>query len=387
MDPTVVGSAQFGQIFKAALPGKLPDGTPEQIFAQPLVYTTPSDGIQYLYVATTLNNIYKMDARTGAIILKRNLGVPFSKIDIDGCGDISPVIGITGTGVIDPDTDTWYFTSKTYSDQTQTPGVAQGQSNGRNLFHSINVNDLTERTGFPVDMEGTVARNNPQRSFGGGIHHQRPALLHVGQYIYAGYGSHCVKFNYTGWVMGWDKTTGEIVERYSMAGAPVDSQTQVAGIWMSGGGLASDDKGSMFFATGNGHASQLSTIPVNGKNPPSALEEAAVHMSINPDGTLTAVDFFMPWEKPKLDGDDRDLGTSPLEILPTEFSCGEIKRIGVVTGKSGKTYFLDLNRLGGYQNGPNKLDDVIQVYQNENSVYAGAGVYPLEGGYIYINGK
>ena len=59
--------------------------------------------------------------------------------------------------------------------------------------------------------------------------------------------------------------------------------------------------------------------------------------------------------------------------------------MGVVTGKSGKTYWLDLDNLGGYQNGPNKLDNVIQVYQNENSVYAGAGVYPLEGGYIYIN--
>lgn len=44
---------------------------------------------------------------------------------------------------------------------------------------------------------------------------------------------------------------------------------------------------------------------------------------------------------------------------------------GVVTGKSGKTYWLNLDNLGGYQNGPNKLDDVIQVYQNENSVYAG----------------
>ena len=62
-----------------------------------------------------------------------------------------------------------------------------------------------------------------------------------------------------------------------------------------------------------------------------------------------------------------------------------ISHRGVVTGKSGKTYWLNLDDLGGYQNGPNKLDNVIQVYQNENSVYAGAGVYPLEGGYIYIN--
>ena len=80
-----------------------------------------------------------------------------------------------------------------------------------------------------------------------------------------------------------------------------------------------------------------------------------------------------------------DLGTTPLELLPSQFQCGNITRMGVITGKSGKTYWLDLDNLGGYQNGPNKLDNVIQVTQNENSVYAGAGVYPLEGGYIYIN--
>ena len=59
--------------------------------------------------------------------------------------------------------------------------------------------------------------------------------------------------------------------------------------------------------------------------------------------------------------------------------------MGVITGKSGKTYFLNIDNLGGYQMGANHLDAVPQVYQNENSVYAGAGVYPLEGGYIYIN--
>jgi hypothetical protein len=78
-----------------------------------------------------------------------------------------------------------------------------------------------------------------------------------------------------------------------------------AGVWMSGGGLASDGKGSMFFATGNGYASQLNGVPVNGRNPPTSLEEAAVHMSIDDDGSLTIVDFFMPWEKVQLDGADK----------------------------------------------------------------------------------
>lgn len=154
---------------------------------------------------------------------------------------------------------------------------------------------------------------------------------------------------------------------------------------MSGGGIASDGQGSMFFASGNGYASQLDGVPLSGRQPPTSLEEAAVHATINSDGSLTMVDFFMPFEKVQLDGADKDLGTSPLELLPSQFSCGSIQRIGVVTGKSGKTYWLNLDNLGGYQNGPNKGDAAIQVYQNENSVYSGAGVYPLEGGYIYIN--
>lgn len=385
MDPSIVGSSQFGLLFKTLLPGTWPingQNVPEQIFSQPLVYTG-SDGVQFVYIATTQNNVYKMNAKTGQIVVSRNLHRPFLVSDLDGCVDINPTVGVTATGVIDPDTDTWYLTSKTYIDQN--PNGPIGRPNGRYYVHAINTNDLTERQNFPINLEGMTATNNPVRSFNGGIHHQRPGLLHYGQWVYAGFASHCVQYNFTGWIVGWDKTTGKLVEQFATEGSGVPNTVPGAGVWMSGGGLASDDKGSMFFASGNGYASQLNGIPVNGRNPPTSLEEAAVHMAINDDGSLTVVDFFMPWEKTQLDGADKDLGTSPLELLPSQFQCGNITRMGIVTGKSGKTYWLNLDNLGGYQNGPNKLDNVLQVYQNENSVYAGAGVYPLEGGYIYIN--
>lgn len=221
----------------------------------------------------------------------------------------------------------------------------------------------------------------------GGRHHQRPALLLTGQYVYAGFASHCVQYNFTGWMMGWDKTSGSIVERFTTEGGKEPNTTPGGGIWMSGGGVATDNKGSMYFSTGNGYSSQLHGTPVPGRQPPTALEEAAVNMKINDDGSLTVVDFFMPWEKEQLDGADKDLGTTPLELLPpSTFNCPNAQRMGVVTGKSGKTYILNLDNLGGYQMGVNKLDAIPQApIQNENSVYAGAGVYPLEGGYIYIN--
>lgn len=106
MDPAIVGSAQFGLLFKTKLPGTYPIGgqnVAEQIFSQPLVYTG-SDGVQYLYIATTQNNVYKITAKTGVIVASRNLHRPFLVSDLAGCVDINPTIGITATGVIDPDT-------------------------------------------------------------------------------------------------------------------------------------------------------------------------------------------------------------------------------------------------------------------------------------------
>ena len=84
---------------------------------------------------------------------------------------------------------------------------------------------------------------------------------------------------------------------------------------MSGGGISSDGKGSMYYGTGNGYASQLDGISVPGRQPPSALEEAAVHMKIADDGSLTVVDFFMPWEKKQLDGADKGKKLSTREFV------------------------------------------------------------------------
>lgn len=100
LDPSVVGSSEFGQLWKAVLPGNY-RGNPEQLYSQSLLYTL-NDGIQYVFVSTTQNNIYKINAKTGAIVASRNLHVPFLTADLDGCLDINPTVGVTATGVIDP---------------------------------------------------------------------------------------------------------------------------------------------------------------------------------------------------------------------------------------------------------------------------------------------
>ena len=93
MDPSVVGSSQFGQLWKSSLPGNY-KGYLEQIYSQPLLYTL-DDGIQYVFIATTQNNVYKINAKTGAIVAQRNLHIPFLTADLAGCVDINPTVGVT----------------------------------------------------------------------------------------------------------------------------------------------------------------------------------------------------------------------------------------------------------------------------------------------------
>ena len=202
MDPAVVGSSSFGQLFQTALPGNFGGIGPEQIFSQPLVFTG-NDGNQYVYLATTQNNLYKLDAKTGQIITSRNLHVPFLTADLDGCVDINPTVGVTATGTIDPNTGYWYFTSKTYAPQFQNttfgPANPPGRLNGRYYFHCIDTQsptlaDCNSNFQGGVLIDGTIFRNNPNRMFIGGNQHSRPALVMVGDYIYTGYASHCGKY-------------------------------------------------------------------------------------------------------------------------------------------------------------------------------------------------
>jgi hypothetical protein len=47
-----------------------------------------------------------------------------------------------------------------------------------------------------------------------------------------------VQYNFTGWIIGWHRTSGKIVEKYTMEGGPED--TRGGGVWMSGGGISQD---------------------------------------------------------------------------------------------------------------------------------------------------
>ena len=185
MDPAVISGGSFGQIWKYTTPA----GGSEQFYAKPLVFTPASTGRQVVLSFSEQNRIYSLDAVNGTLYATRDLGLegepPFLVSDLGQCNDISGTIGITGTPVIDPNTETVYFWAKRYI------GAGRGYQNGAYRFHAIDAVTLKEKPGFPVNLQGTPADNDNTRWFTGGTVLQRPSLNLVNGVVFAGFGGHC----------------------------------------------------------------------------------------------------------------------------------------------------------------------------------------------------
>ena len=355
LDPTTVSSPYFGQIFDAVVDG--------QIYAQPLY----ANGA--VFVATETNTVYALDPATGAALWQRQLATPWNAADL-GCSNLAPTVGITGTPAIDTTTETAYVLTKTY---------ASGQSGPAAWFaHAIDLTTGAERAGFPVAIAG-AAQNEPAQVFDPTHQLQRPGLLLMNGVVYAAFGSHCDFPPYAGWVVGIS-TKGLVTTMWTTEAGP--ARTVGAGIWMSGGGLVSDGPGQILLATSND--ATTATTPIPGNTPPEALSEAIVRLSVQADGSLKATDFFSPGEMPALNQDDADLGSGAPVALPTTFGTPSHPNLLAQVGKEGFVYLVDRDDLGGYLQGAGGADRVLQRLGPYGGVWSHPGVWPGDGGYVYI---
>ena len=354
LTPQLVSGGTFGQLWSAPVEG--------QVYAQPLL----DDGT--LIVATEDNKVYGLDPTTGALQWSQplNLGAPWSASDI-GCGDLAPSIGVTATPVIDPTTNIAYLTHKTYV--SGTSGAA------RWYMDAVDVATGTEEPGFPVLLSGT-AQNAPAQTFQPQTELQRPGLLLMNGVVYAAFGSDCDIKPWQGWVFGVS-TAGAVTARWV-----ADESGNGAGIWQSGAGLTSDGSGNILLSTGNGGAP---TTPTPGDTPPTNLGESIVRLQVQPDGSLQAVDFFAPFDAASLDGWDADFASGGVTGLPEEyFGTSATPRLAVAVGKDGYVYLLNRDNLGGIGQGPGGADDVVQRIGPYGGVWSRPGVWPGEGGWVYI---
>jgi Abnormal spindle-like microcephaly-assoc'd, ASPM-SPD-2-Hydin/PQQ-like domain len=352
--PQQVSGGSFGQLWSASVEG--------QVYAQPLV----SNGT--LLVATEQNKVYGLDPANGTLKWAKplNLGAPWNPADI-GCADLTPSIGVTATPVIDSSTGIAYMTHKTYASGTSGPA--------KWFMDAVSMSTGQEQPGFPVELSGS-AQNAPSRSFSPTTQLQRPGLLLLDGVVYAAFGAHCDHTPWQGWIFGVS-TAGKVTARY------VDNTTEEgAGIWQSGSGLASDGPGTILFTTGNGGAP---SEPAAGTKPPANLGESVVRLDVQANGSLKPVDFFAPFNAPTLDQHDADFASGGVTGLPSEyFGTATLPHLAVADGKQGYVYLLNRDSLGGIGQGPGGSDNVIQRLGPRGGVWSRPGVWPGEGGYVYI---
>jgi outer membrane protein assembly factor BamB len=355
LTPAQLKNGSFQQVFKSVLKG--------QIYAQPL----SANGT--LLVATEDNWVYGLDPNSGAVRWEEQFGTPVeSSEEAIACTDLQPHIGITGTPVIDTEHNIAYFVSNRYT--STSPGPIAW------YMHAVELSSGKEVANFPVKIEGE-AQNLHGVKFEATQELQRPALLMMNGVIYAGFGSHCDKAPYQGWLAGVS-TSGRLATMWATG-------VQGASIWQSGGGLISDGPGQILFSTGNGAGVPgEDPAPGPGNKPPSGLGESVVRVAVH-EASLTATDFFSPFNNVELDNEDLDVGSSAPIALPSPyFGTPSVPHLLIQSGKTGYVYLLNRDNLGGMGQGPSGTDNVLQRLGPYGGVWDGSAAWPGDGGYVYI---
>jgi len=326
---TNVNVSQFGRLFQIQVDG--------QVYAQPLVLT----GVEIaggthdvVYVATEHDSVYALDADNGTIYAQVSL-IPSGGTTVNAnsdlvpaCGDITPEVGITGTPVIDPASNTLYV-------------VAKSKVNGSIVqhLHALNTATLAENFGSPVEIQATVPGS---ANDGDGAHVtfnpttelQRPALALDKGHVLIAWASHCDHTPYHGWVISYNAQSlaQEAAWNATPNGDPKGTLS-LGGIWMSGAAPAVDTDGSFYVVTGNGY-----------ENGTSDFGNSVVKLGLPANGTLPVLDYFNPFNQSGTNTiGDQDLGSGGVLLLPTAANGAQLL---AQAGKAGNLRLLDRNNLG-----------------------------------------
>jgi chitodextrinase len=359
-----VATATFGKLFSCATDGAM--------YAQPLwVENLPIQGGTHNVIlgATTHDTVYAFDADTNPCVTywsKSLLGsgeTYVSSSDV-GTGDIQPDVGIIGTPVIDPATNTLYVVSKSKTSGSNcTPATSCFQR-----LHALSLIDGTEKFGGPVNITSAISvPGTGDGSAGGNVtfntlrENQRPGLVLSGGVIYVAWASHGDNGPYHGWVIGFNASTLAIAGTFNANPNGSDS-----GIWMSGGAPAADSSGNLYFLTGNG------TFDANSGG--SDYGDSTVKLSTS--GGLSVASYFTPADQQNLEGGDTDHGSGGAAILVDQPMNAPHQHLLIGGGKEGNFFLLNRDNLGGYGANANPVDtNAVQKFSEGNGLFATAAFF------------
>jgi hypothetical protein len=341
LKPANVTPATFGRLFSYSLDGAA--------FASPLYVagvSIPGRGVHnVVYVATEHDSVYAFDAdgTSAAPLWQRSFlspgvtTVPAS--DAGDCCEIGPEIGITGTPVIDPSTNTLYVVAKT----------KEGTSTYVQRLHALDLGSGSEKFGGPVVIDASVPGGGSGAS-GGAVafdplrQNQRPSLLLNNGVVYVGFSGHADQQPYHGWLLGYDAGTLQQVMKLN-----VSPNADGGGIWQANGGPAADVAGNIYVITGNG------AFDANA----GGSDFGDSFLKISPRGTVA--DYFTPWNQGAMNANDFDLGAAGPLLLPDQ--PGGHPHLMVSAGKNNTIYLVDRDSMGRYS-GTTSDNQIVQSLTN-----------------------
>ena len=328
----------------------------DQVDAQPLVIPSFINGHDIVFVADESNNVYQIDASTGAILRQVDLGAPVLRPL--NCANNGPNVGINSTPVIDWTSQT-LFVIAYVNVNSDTPTY---------FLHALNLNTLADKV-TPLKVAASHTQTNGTAfTFLATNQRQRAGLLFANGKVYVAFTSFCDFHASTanssrGWLLGWSWSgttlaalpANQLDDRQSVTSFLLDT------IWMSGAGPAEDEAGNLIFSTGNSDGPSATTstwtdttpcsgtatgtVPTN--VPCSNIQESVVKLK----GDLTGITglfspnahfgSFSP-DTLQLDHADRDLGSGGVLLVP---QYGR-SLLAAVAGKDGRLFLLDRSGTG-----------------------------------------
>jgi hypothetical protein len=379
LTPYNVNPARFGKLFTDPVDGN--------VYAQPLVKTgvaIPGQGVHdVVYVATEHDSVYAYDANHPGQLLWHDsfinpaAGVMTVPTLTPASKDMYPEIGITGTPVIDPSTGTMYVVAATFE-------IKGGAAIEVVRLHALDITDGAEKFGGPVVIQATVAGRGAGRDRRNRIAFEatwelpRPGLLLEGGNVYAAFGSLGDAGPFHGWVLGYNARTLGLAVAFNTTPNGNDG-----GIWQAGGGLAADEFGAIYAATGNGTYSA-----------PRGQDFGDAIVKLAPGaGTARVLDSFSPNNRAVLAAKDLDFGSGGPVVLPTQ--PGATPHEIIAGGKDGTLYLVNRDWMGSGRNRPVNLVQAIPntgkglfatpaYFNNEIYVHAVGDVLKA---YLLVGGK
>jgi hypothetical protein len=327
LTPTNVNSVQFGKLFTQALDGQMP-GQPLYV---PNVFIPASNSTHnVVYAATMHDSVYAFDADNNqgsnasplwyVNFLDPANGVTSVPLADETCNVGYTEFGIQGTPVIDTTQNAIFV-------------LAMTEENGSfvHRLHALDLGTGAELFGGPVVIAASVVVEGQTYNFIDQYQQERPGLLLQGGNIYIGFGSPgCNIKTENGWVMAYNETTLQQVGVFD-ASPGVDASA----VWLSGGGIAGDGQGNIYFSTGDG----LFDGPGGTHYGDSVIE-------LNQgDGLLNLVSYFTPYNQLYFQKHDLDVSSGLVQLLPEQPDGSQFV---LAIDKDGTAYLLSQNDLGGY---------------------------------------